>query len=370
MFASGDNRSTRVVISKVNLQHNIDTIKRVCPKQNYLPVLQNNAYGHGLAEVYKLLQEIDSFPLVCVSTFEEALKIHRLNPKQEVLILGYVDAKQFPTLVSFPFHVTIWDLAQIPISKNMDELPKFHLFIDTGMHREGVSIEDLEIFLQSNSLQHVRERIVGIASHYSSANDLADTKYLAQNSEFDRAIALVTAAQLPIKYIHNQASAGILRELNENANTVRMGLALYGISPLNQDSYGLKPILTLISTIAQIKKIKKTETVGYNGAYKANKDLTVALVPIGHSDGIDRRLGNQGVVSVRGCLCPIIGSVSMNVTITDISACSDAQVGDDVEVVSATPDAPNSVKSNATLCETTADEFLAHIGTGLERIVV
>jgi alanine racemase len=237
------------------------------------------------------------------------------------------------------------------------------------MHREGVDIKTVTTFLHSATFQRAEQSLVGVASHYASANDLTDTRYIAQNTIFDQAIEQFANAKFTAKFTHIQASAGALRNLNNKANSIRMGLGMYGISPLQTTDFGLKPVLILESTIAQIKKIKKNGAVGYNGSYTAKKNSTIALISIGHSDGIDRRLGNHGVVSIHGCLCPIIGNASMNVTAVDISQCPNAQVGDSVKIISSAEHDPNSVKSFAEICRTTADEFLAHLGPGIKRVV-
>ncbi|MBI2338387.1 hypothetical protein HYU95_04350, partial [Candidatus Daviesbacteria bacterium] len=147
------------------------------------------------------------------------------------------------------------------------------------------------------------------------------------------------------------------------------GLALYGYSSSTQDT-NLKPALTLTTKIAQIKKVSKGEKLGYDGTYTAKKELTVAVLPIGYYDGVDRRLSNNSICLLDNIECPILGRVSMNLNIIDVSKVPTPKAGQEVIVYSSNPKDKNSLENSAKLCKTIVYDLLVNLAESTRRVIL
>jgi alanine racemase len=160
-------------------------------------------------------------------------------------------------------------------------------------------------------------------------------------------------------------------------NLIRLGIGFYGISPLSTKDSGqaqlqkqLQPALQLESTIAQLKTVSEGEQIGYGLSFTALKKIKIAVLPIGYFDGVDRRLSNQGVVSIGTALCPIVGRMSMNMMTIDVTNAGKVKVGDRVVIFSHDPQAPHSVWSIAHTIGTIPYEVLVHIAQSTHRRTV
>ena len=253
MFNNHYTPLNKIYLSKSNLLWNISRIKEISKKHFYFPVLKSNAYGHDLKTIYSILKN-ENFPLVCVDSIYEAFQIYRINRNQQVLVMGYIDPENLK-IKKLPFQYVVWSLDQINRISKHQPSAKFHLFIDTNMHREGIDIDELKIICESMS-NEMKSNIVGIMSHYSSSDEVGNSSNESQNVVFNEAIKIVVNSGINPKYIHIEASAGTLFKLSNVANSVRMGLDMYGISPVSDSDFNLKPVLSFITHIVQIKEIK------------------------------------------------------------------------------------------------------------------
>ncbi len=157
--------------------------------------------------------------------------------------------------------------------------------------------------------------------------------------------------------------------ISKVSNLARAGLALYGYSSSSFDK-NLKPALTFTTKIAQIKSVLKGEKLGYDGTHVVKKDMSVAVLPIGYYDGVDRRLSNKGIFLVDNTACPILGRVSMNINIIDISKVPNPKVGQEVVVYSKNPQDKNSPINCAKICQTIPYDLLVNLAETTKRVIV
>ena len=172
-----------------------------------------------------------------------------------------------------------------------------------------------------------------------------------------------------LRYIHCSATAGSAHLPEMAGNVMRLGIGLYGFN-VSTEPLGLRPALEMRTSLTSVRALAPGEHVGYNATFETSVPATIASIPAGYYEGVDRRLSNKGVVLVRGVPCPIAGRVSMNITSIDVSAVPGARVGDAAIVISADPSAPNSVEAVAKACGTIPYEVLVHIPAHLRRAVV
>jgi len=356
-------------LSEAALRHNHQQLQKLVSNSVICPVLKSNAYGHGLKQVAMVVDTF-SAPFLIVDSLYEAYELYKLNLKTPILILGYTDPRNYQTK-KLPFHFTVFDLESAQALSRFQPGASVHIFVDTGMHREGVSLFELAEFV--NQLKALRLDIVGLASHLADADNPQSQRYSEQQlKNYLQALEIFQQAGIKPKWRHLNASAGAMKLENRNLNLVRAGIASYGISPLLdtdpiERQPNLQPVLSLVTHIAQIKTVPAGVKLGYNGTYTTKKKTKLAILPIGYHDGVDRCLSNKGWVKLRSQFCPIAGRVSMNITIVDVTACAQARVGDEVVVYSDKLEDKNSFIKAAEVANTIPYDLLVGLSESISR---
>lgn len=353
-----------IEISKENLLQNYKYLSSLQKGVKIAPVLKSNAYGHGLVQVAKILDSSASpqndrridIPFFCVDSLYEAYELYKAKIKTPILIMGYIQPENLRVKkLAFSYAVSTLDLAEA-ISKYQPQAG-VHIFVDTGMHREGIPLNELTDFLKTLPKNL---KIVGLMSHLASADDSKDSLNKTQIRNFQKALNIVKKHGFHPKWIHLQNSDGLnLHPKVVNINLARTGLALFGISK----DPNLKQVLTFKSKIIQIKNLEKGDRVGYSGTFRAKRHMVLGVLPLGYFDGVDRRLSNVGSVLVDGVDCRIVGRVSMNITTVDISKVKNPHIGQEVLVY-------GSIINSAKFCKTIPYDLLVHLASTTKRIVV
>ncbi len=365
-----------ITISKAAILHNSSVLSDLNPKLQIAPVLKSNAYGHGIVEIAQILSGHPkgvrtNIPFLCVDSLYEAYQIMKAGVKTPVLIMGYTDPENF-RVKKLPFQYAVYDLKTAEILNKYQKGSSIHIFVDTGMNREGIKLEDLSKFIRA--LKQLKNlKVVGLMSHLASAISIHDQLMIQQLKNFKQAKQIVEKESLDIKWFHLGGSSlvfskPLITSMSKLINTVRMGRAIYGIGP--HKNFNLKPAFTLYSTISQIKIIRKGDFIGYDGTFQASKNIKIAILPIGYFDGVDRRLSNKGMAKYKNKYCPIIGLVSMNMTTIDITYVKNPRVGDRVTIYSNTMADRNSVLEVSKIAKTTPSEILSSIVTTTKRVIV
>ncbi|MFA6536754.1 MAG: alanine racemase [Candidatus Paceibacterota bacterium] len=358
-------------ISAETLKNNLAELRKIGEEKGVAPVLKSNAYGHGLVAVAKILEN-EPKPFFAVDSYFEATALRHEGIKSPILIIGYTRNETIAgnklNLVAF----TITSLEQLrDLSENLRRPAICHLKIDTGMNRQGVRAEELA---ESVKLIKANPRIEleGLMSHFSSASNPEQSFAKSQIEKWNQAVKFIRKEFPNLKYWHLSATGGHLFTNEIDANVTRAGIGLYGISPSEKlaTKINLKPALSADSIITGIKKVKTGEYIGYDLLYKAEKDLTVATIPFGYFEGVDKRLTNKGFVKVSSRDCPIVGRVSMNITTIDVSGIDDLKLNSSVNIVSSNPHDQNSIQNIAKICGASPYEILVHIPEHLKRVVI
>lgn len=357
----------QIEISKNNLNSNYNYLSSLDKNLQIAPVLKSNAYGHGLVLIAKILEK-SSPPFFCVDSLHEAYQLYNSGIKTPILIMGYIDPENL-RVKRLPFAYAVYNLDYLKKIHQYQPHAEIHLKVDTGMHRMGILIDELENLLKAIALIPDL-KIGGLMSHLATIKGLL---FNLQLNNFIRAKNLLAKYGFTPPTFHVGASEAILdphvrSEMARVSNIIRAGKSLYGISTHTQDN-NLRPVLKLTSKIAQIKKIKKGDLVGYDGTFTAKNDMQIAILPIGYFDGVDRRLSNRGSVMVGNTNCKIIGRVSMNITTIDISNVKNPKINQQVEIFSNQQKDPNSIFNIAKICDTIPHEILIHLDSSITRVV-
>jgi len=294
----------KIVLNKNNLFHNLNIIsKHAGSKEKVAVVLKDNAYGHGLIEVATLAHEFGIKKAV-VRTLDEALTIKELF--DDILILA---DKKIHTY-SHTFHIALNNLEDI------DYLPhdcKVHIKVDTGMHRNGISINQLEEAYIGILKKNIK--VTGIFTHHRSA-DVLSTDFYWQNAQFKRVkenvLNLCEQFSQGIPSFHSSNSSALFRHTNFDEDFARVGIATYGYLETDSTykSPDLKPILSLWASKISTRKLLKGQGVGYGSTYKTDKEITISTYDVGYGDGFLRLNEKQEYFTPKGY--KVLGRVSMD----------------------------------------------------------
>lgn len=360
----------KIELSKDHLLANHEYLSALNKGIKVAPVIKSNAYGHGAVLVARILDSVGA-SFFCVDSLYEAYELMNAGIKTTILIMGYTDPHNFK-VKKLPFSYALFDLDSAKVLNKYQTGCGVHIFVDTGMHREGIPLSQLPEFLKElKKLNNVR--VDGLMSHLASSDDTTDPLNKIQTGNFKKALEICKEHNIYPKWTHLSNSSGLLNNIAANLqNLSRIGLAIYGLSNdkrISKDK-NLKPILTFKSRIIQIKNLNKGDRVGYNGTFAAKSPTVLGILPLGHYDGVDRRLSNKGWVAVDGKLCKILGRVSMNITTVDLTDVTSPHVGQEAIVYSNNPNDKNSVENVARLCKTIPYVMLIHLAASIKRVII
>ena len=368
-----------VEISKSRLLHNLNEFRKIAPCGNIAPVLKSNAYGHGLLEIAEILENNskcnpqNKIPFFVVDSYFEAVALRSHGIRTPLLIIGYTRKETILSSKLQNISYTISSLEQLKQIESTNKHISIHLKIDTGMHRQGILEEEIE---QVSEILFNNPAIIlhGICSHLCDSDNLDTSFTEGQIHIWNRITKFFKNEFSSLKYLHLSATEGHKFTDDIDANVSRLGLGLYGLADGNVFSpkLDLKPIMELKTIITSIKKIKHDDTVGYGNTFKTDHDMTIATIPVGYYEGLDRRLSNNGCVDVgdEHIICPIIGRVSMNITSIDISKVDNVKIGTPVTVISNNSSHENSIRAIALRITTIPYEVVVNIPESLKRVVI
>lgn len=327
-----DLASSRLVIHADLLRNNVKQIRAAAPGKTLIAVVKANAYGHGIREVVSILKK-EAIEEYAVAFITEAVELRKILPKAVIHVLHKTLPKHL---------VTIRTLHLLPTAHSVEDVEMFikarlpfEVKIDSGMTRLGMLPTEWEVSLE-RILAAKKKTINGIWTHFSSADDKKSLATVRQIDMFRKAVALARSNGLALERVHAQNSAAIWNiPLQDITTHVRPGLSLYGFGPSDREPHSLEPIATWESSVVQVKQIAKGTTVGYNTTYRAPKSLRVATIPVGYNDGVNRLLSNLGSVLIAPAIsdetqssalamrCRILGRVSMDSIVVDITECEE-----------------------------------------------
>ncbi len=363
----------RVELSRAAVLHNVALVQAQHPGFQTMPVLKSNAYGHGLREIAGILNDADC-DLLAVDGYFEATRIRRIT-NHRILVLGYVASENVTLLDTKRCSFVVQDTDMLAALGKLHRPVRVHLELNTGMNRLGLSHKELPAYLAVLK-QYPNLQLEGIMSHLADAdNPSNDALTKRQVEQFDASVEEIRSEGFAPKYIHIAQTAGSTKASSRYANALRLGIGLYGVSPLTSDDAksgmlsGLQPVLSLKSTIIKVIDLAPGDVVGYNATFQAKQSMRIGVLPIGYYEGVPRTLSNAGVFTASKHILPIVGRVSMNHTMFDLGD-SGRHVGDEVTVFSADPAQPNAIASIATQHNLFSYSLLTGISSSIRRQIV
>jgi alanine racemase len=299
----------------------LGAIERNCARlpKPLCAVVKSDAYGHGPVAAAALA---GGATWLAVAAAEEAAELRRQGIEAPILVMGALTADELRVAVDANADVVAWT------EEIADAAPRVHVKLDTGMGRLGTKDRELALRLA------LRPNVVGLMTHFATADDLGDDLFGAQLGAFREFVEAVGRDEL---IVHAANSAAALREPASHFDLVRCGIAIYGMDPFGEDpaAHGLEPALSLRSWVGAVRRFDPGDSAGYGRRWTASEPTWVATVPIGYGDGWRRSLTNNCDVLVRGRRHPLVGTVSMDNVTVALGPDTDVAVGDEVVLIGA-----------------------------------
>jgi alanine racemase len=373
-------RPTWAEVSLSALRNNFRSVQSLVGNDvNVCAVVKADAYGHG-AERCALALEAEGAKWFGVTTTDEGVPLREAGLRGRILLMtGFwrgeeeeVVRQGLTTAVWEPWHVEALATAASLLGAPPQAV---HLKVDTGMGRLGVTLENLPAMCKAiRDSSHVS--LEGLFTHFASSEVLDSPEVPAQMQRFDQALRIVREHGLSPVLCHMDNTDGLMAHPASRKNMVRPGLALYGYTlplvragnPLPaQDLLHLEPVLSWRTRIVSTKDLPAGQALGYGGAYVTQAASRIAVLPVGYADGYNRELSNQGRVIVRGKYASIVGKISMDLTLIDVTNIAGSDIGDEVVLLGRSGNATVDAPDLARLCRTIPYEILCGISKRVPR---
>lgn len=326
-------KNRAALMSKAALLHNIAEIRRAgSGQQAFCAVVKANAYGHGAVDVARIL-EADGIDMFAVATFEEAQELREAGIKTPILILGIVPLEHVVSAarqdVSITVHTVQYGRDVLNRLRDEKESCKVHIKLDTGMTRLGFATDEASIETTCREIvslfsdSHLIPE--GLFSHFAASE--ADAAFTA--SQIERFCLVKDRLEMiPFRYFHI-ANSGACRLQDETFNLLRAGIVMYGGSPdpALETGLDLRPVMSVMGRVVQIKTLKEEETVGYSRSETMPAGSRLAIVELGYADGVPRQPSSTGHFLIDGQKARIVGRVSMDRVALDVTSL-EVNVGD------------------------------------------
>jgi alanine racemase len=327
-----NNHQTYLEIDLKAIRHNINYYKTLIQASTkLLCMVKASSYGSDAKTMGKFLEGmgVDYFG---VAYADEGIELREKGIRTPILVMN-CEERSFAQCIDFDLEPAIYSLGQLDsfikelINRSVINYP-IHVKLETGMNRLGFNENDIPGLI--DLIKGQPEIIIKSVYSHLAESDIQKSDFTThQISEFDR-LSTIIEDKLSYSFLrHLLNSEGIQNYPKGQYDMVRLGIGMYGVS----ENKNLRPAISWISSVSQIKKVSKSSSVGYGRSFIAEKDITVAIIPVGYADGLRRSLGNgKGGVYIEECYCSIIGNVCMDMVMVDVSE-ANANEGDLVEII-------------------------------------
>jgi len=367
-----EGRPTFAEVSLAALRQNCRQAARlVGPAVGVIAVVKADGYGHGAVPAARAFLEGGAGALG-VSMVAEGLELRRAGIAAPIVVLGGAFPGEEAAVVRHALAAAVWTLetgrALAMAARTAGRTAAVHLKVNTGMARLGCEPEEV-VELGCALAAELHLDVAGVFSHFASADAVDTATARAQLARFAAVVEALAAAGIRPPSVHLANSAAVLSEPAAHFTMVRPGLMLYGYAPAPHlaGRVPLAPAMRLRSAVAQARRVPAGTAVGYGGTWRAERDSTIATLPLGYADGYHRVASNRAAMQVRGRRVPVAGRVCMDHVMLDVTDVPGVEAGDPVTVFG-----PGAVTADevAAWCDTIAYEVLTSVGKRVPRVYV
>jgi alanine racemase len=342
-------------------------------------VVKADAYGHGAVECSRALQA-EGATWLGVTSLDEAIPLREAGIESRILLMTGFWRGEESEIVRLRLTPTVWEPWHIESLENAAASgavrQAVHLKVDTGMGRLGVALNDLPVVLKAlGAAPHLV--LEGLSTHLASSEIMDAPSVAEQERRFEEAQRMVRAAGFDPKLVHMANTSALISRRETWHNMVRPGVALYGyylsFQRAGREVSGgtlrlpVKPVLTWKTRILSMRNLAANQALGYGGTYVTKAPAHVAVLPVGYADGYNRQLSNRGRVIVRDHYAPIVGSISMDLTLVDVTGIPGIAVGDEVILLGTRDGLSVDALEHARLANSSPYEILCNISKRVPR---
>jgi len=341
-------------------------------------VVKADAYGHGARECARALQA-EGARWFGVTSTEEGVQLRQAGISARILLMtGFWEGEE-RDVVHHRLTPAVWQpwhlerLQRAALEANAPGFP-VHLKVDTGMGRLGAGWEELPSLLTSLRAASYLS-LEGVFTHLASAEVIGAADTQQQLAAFERTAKLVEREGFAPKFYHVANSAALVSRPEARKNFVRPGISLYGYYlPFSGDAHvqapAVEPVLSWKAQIISLRSLPPGSPLGYNGTYVTSRPSRIAVLPVGYADGLNRRLSSRGRVLVRGAYAPIVGRISMDLTLVDVTDVPGVELGDEAILIGTSEGRSITAWEHANAAHTIPYEVLCNISKRVPRVYV
>jgi alanine racemase len=374
-------RPTWAEISLGDLRHNFRVVQQqVGPGVEVCAVVKADAYGHGAVECARALED-EGARWQGVTSLDEAIPLRNAGIQGRILLMTGFWRGEEEEIIRLRLTPTVWEPGQIELLERaaarlgVGKQP-IHLKVDTGMGRLGVTQEELpQVYAALKLSSHLE--LEGLATHLASSEVLDAPSVGEQLNHFEEVRRVLQNAGFVPPLVHAANTSAVISRPKALYNMVRPGLALYGyylpFERAGREVSGsalrlaVKPVLTWKTRILSLREVHAGQALGYGGTYVTKAPARIAVLPVGYADGLNRALSSRGRVIVREYYAPIVGRISMDLTLADVTGLPGISVGDEVILLGSLDGLSMDAQEHATLANTVAYEILCGISKRVPR---
>jgi alanine racemase len=373
-------RPTWAEVSLSTLRQNFRTVvKHAGAGVTVCAVVKADAYGHGAVECSRALQA-EGARWLGVTSLDEAIPLREAGIESRILLMTGFWRGEESEIVRLRLTPTVWEPWHIESLETAAAKGTFrqavHLKVDTGMGRLGVSLDELPAVLKAlSAAPHLV--LEGLSTHLASSEIMDAPSVAEQERRFEEAQRLVRASGLDPTLVHMANTSALISRRETWNNMVRPGVALYGyFLPFQRAGrevsggtlrLSVKPVLTWKTRILSMRNFAANQALGYGGTYVTKAPAHVAVLPVGYADGYNRQLSNRGRVIVRDHYAPIVGNISMDLTLVDVTGIPNVSVGDEVILLGTCDGLSVDALEHARLANSSPYEILCNISKRVPR---
>jgi alanine racemase len=379
--------TSRIEISRSAYFHNLKVIRKLIGEKTiFASVVKGNAYGHGINEFVPMAYEAGVKNFAVFDAYEACRVKQCIDEEIFLLVMGLTHDDELEWVLENDVDFYVYNMDRLEkaaeISKKLNKPARVHIEVETGMNRTGFEMKEIgEVinFIKKNS-KYIKFR--GLCMHFAGAESLANyLRVQAQYANYQLFVQEFEKAGLSPEIRHTACSAAVLSYPDTILDMVRIGILQYGLWPSKEISvlnfvqdrnknYKLKRVISWKSRVMSVKNVKAGEYVGYGNSYLAEKDIKIAVLPVGYAHGFSRVLSNVGKVLINGKRLSVIGLVNMNCMTVDITNAKEVKPGDEAVIIGKQNNQDLTVGSFSDLSNQLNYELLSRLPNDIPRYII
>ena len=379
--------NSSIELNQTAYQNNIDFLRKTFGKKvQFSSVVKGNAYGHGIKEFVTMAYDCGVSHFSVFDVEEAKLIKEALTDKATIMVMGLVQEIDMEWVIANNVEFFVFDKVRlnqaVKAAKKLKIVAKIHIEAETGMNRTGFEKRELSAVITTFKKEKEHLYLKGLCTHYAGAESIANYyRVEKQIKKFEEIYQYLCENDLKPEIKHSACSAASIMFPVTRMDLVRIGIMQYGLwsspevfvnylSTKKNKTDPLKRVITWKSNVMSVKKVNIGDFIGYGTSFLAERNMKIAVVPIGYSHGYSRSLSNQGRVLINGQRCIVVGSVNMNMMTVDVTDVAAVKKDDEVVLIGSQEDLTVSVASFSDFSNQLNYELLTRIAKTIPRKII